>query len=674
MTEEIISNSGLLTVQKSQNEKLQRVFKLAQTATVFPQIIENKEDKEYVAITKIQGPDWYFITVYPRSIIITKALKTIGFLTIFGIIALLFLYGVMSLVLKYNFVDPLKQFIHAVRNFKINHNQWKNKTADFLNESVELSKKQNELGLLASSFVDMVHHLNTTYTKMRQYKHIVSSSSDMMALVDQQSYYLAANRACYEAFGFDSEYLMGKTVKDVFGEEFFTHSYKPHADTCLSGEIVNYQYWYTFPAVGKCYMDVTYYPYFGDNNEIIGIMVSSRNITERKKNDEARALLEDKLRQAQKMEAVGTLAGGIAHDFNNILSVILGYADFAKEEASSDPTIDAALEKIILAGNRAKDLVAQILTYSRQTEIIRTPTHLQSLISDSLELLRSTIPTTITISHEIDATCGVVLVDPTQIHQIVINLCTNAASAMEEAGGTLKIALNRYCTDESTPVTPFDSVENEYVELVISDTGTGIKPEVLDRIFDPFFTTKEAGKGTGMGLAIIHGIISGYNGAITVESELGKGTTFHVYFPVVEQETINAEADTYTPVRGNEHILFVDDEKSLLDINKNILEQLGYTISSYENSLEALSVFKRNPEKFDLVITDQTMPEMTGYELAKNILEINPSIPIILCTGYSSKVDDEKAKSLGIREFALKPVSRNTITKLIRKVLDTTTE
>ncbi len=401
----------------------------------------------------------------------------------------------------------------------------------------------------------------------------------------------------------------------------------------------------------------------GAAGELLGYQGIVRDITEQKR-------LEGQVYQAQKMEAIGTLAGGIAHDFNNILSIILGYTDLAREDAPPDSKFASDLDKVLEAGKRAKDLVQQILAFSRQAEIERIPIQLQSLIKEALKMLRSSIPTTIEIRENIDSKSGVVLADPTQINQILMNLCTNANHAMEESGGILTIALNSIHVDKSDRLLSLNIEPGEYVLLTVADTGSGIGPDVLDKIFDPYFTTKEVGKGTGLGLAIIHGIIVDYGGAITVESEVGKGTTFRVYFPVVEQEELTIIKGVGKIPMGNERILFVDDEELLIEMGQDMLERLGYSVTVRSNSLDALATFQNDPAAFDVIITDQTMPGMTGADLARRMLQIRPDIPIILCTGYSNLIDEKTAKSLGVKEFTLKPLTKGTIAKLLRKVLD----
>ncbi len=387
---------------------------------------------------------------------------------------------------------------------------------------------------------------------------------------------------------------------------------------------------------------------------------------------EKAAAMEMRLRQAQKMEAIGTLAGGIAHDFNNILAAIIGYADLAKLNVTPGTAMERDLDQVLIAGNRAKNLIKQILAFSRQAEVERIFIKIQPLLKEGLKLIRSSIPSTISIITDIDPHIGTIWADPTQVHQIFMNLCTNASHAMESIGGTLFVSLQPACIQDNDQQPHLDLTPGEYAQLTVTDTGTGIHPDIVDKIFDPYFTTKDKGKGTGLGLSIIHGVISGYGGAIRVESQLGKGTTFHVFFPVTEnkEDALPEIKEQEDIPHGTERILFVDDEELLINMGKDMLTRLGYHITVKKSSLEALEIFKEQPDNFDLVITDQTMPDMTGLELAENMLQIRPNLPIILCTGYSALVDEKVAKSQGIKEFLLKPVRRKIIAQVIRQVLD----
>lgn len=385
--------------------------------------------------------------------------------------------------------------------------------------------------------------------------------------------------------------------------------------------------------------------------------------------DEEKKTLQAQLIHAQKMEAIGTLAGGIAHDFNNLLSLILGYAEMARFASPPESMVAQKLDKVLEAGHRSVALVQQILAFSRRMDTERMPLNPVHIVKEAIKLLRPSLPSTIAIKQQIDTADRQILADPTQVHQILMNLCTNAFHAMEQTGGTLEITL-KDCELSQNDLQQYPEVHpGRFVVLSISDTGTGIDPEIWDRIFDPYFTTKEVGKGTGMGLAIVHGIITSYGGFITNEN-LENGTVFHVYFPAIEQELVPEVRPVETAPSGTGHILLIDDEEALVELCKAMLEQLGYEVTVRTNSLEALAIFLDQSNRFDAVITDQTMPGMTGINLAKRMLEIRPDIPIILCTGYSTLVSEEQAKAVGIREFASKPLTKTKIATLLKKVLD----
>lgn len=386
--------------------------------------------------------------------------------------------------------------------------------------------------------------------------------------------------------------------------------------------------------------------------------------------EEEKRGLETQLRQAQKMEAIGTLAGGIAHDFNNILSPIIGYTEMILEDIPKGNKIWEKLEQVQMAANRARDLVRHILTFSRQTDQELTPLEVQPVIKDSLKLLRASLPSTIEIKRNIDMNCGPILADLTQIHQVVMNLCTNAFHAMREEGGILSVELSEEEISSADLMYKLNLNPGPHAKLSISDTGHGMKRSVQDRIFDPYFTTKEPGEGTGLGLAVVHGIVKSYGGDIKIYSEPGKGTTFHLYFPCIEVEMSEQEPSMGDAVmKGHEHILVVDDEKYIVTMMKEMLERLGYKVSPFTSSLEAFEEFRKNPDRFDLVITDQTMPGMTGAELAAELMRARRDIPIILCTGFSELLSEEKAKVVGIKEYISKPVVKSEIAKAIRQVL-----
>ena len=400
------------------------------------------------------------------------------------------------------------------------------------------------------------------------------------------------------------------------------------------------------------------------------MMGVARNISERKHNEEERLNLEKQLLHAQKMESIGVLAGGIAHDFNNILGAILGYAELAKAESLARSLAAQYLDQVIKAGNRAKELVKQILSFSRQAKTELTPLPPASIVKETLKLLRSSLPTAITIEQDIDMDTGLILADPTQIHQIIMNLCTNAYHAMEKTGGILSISLKRKVLSEPELVNDSLVHSGSFMQLSIGDTGPGIAPEIQERIFDPYFTTKEIGKGTGMGLAIVHGIVKSYGGFISCQSQVGEGTIFQITMPTLEEQMFpETKLDELIPA-GTERILLVDDEEPIVHMEQMMLERLGYQVTARTSSLDALDIFKADPSKFDLVISDRGMPNMTGEQLARELISIRPEIPIILCTGFSDENDEKRARSLGIKGFLMKPVAIGTLATMVRKVLD----
>lgn len=383
----------------------------------------------------------------------------------------------------------------------------------------------------------------------------------------------------------------------------------------------------------------------------------------------SRRVAEEKLCQAQKMEAIGTLAGGIAHDFNNILAAILGHADLLRYDMDADDPYRGNVDEIIRAGKRAKELIRQILAFSRKSSEKPRSILVAPIAKEVLKLIRASIPSTIEIRQQINAVDAAVLADPVQVHQVIVNLCTNSAQAMEEKGGVLSVSLETVrLTKEEAAV--LHGVPGEYVLLTVADTGCGMDRATRERIFDPYFTTKPFGKGTGMGLAVVHGIMQGCGGMARVHSEVGRGTTFFVYFPVTELPVECLEDQETDWPRGSERVLLVDDEPAIVSMGEQWLSRLGYQVTAVGSSVEALERFRRNPQAFDLVITDQTMPLLPGSELTREILKLRPEMPVILCTGYSSMVNEEVAEAIGIRKYMLKPLRGKELALAVRQVLD----
>jgi PAS domain S-box-containing protein len=401
----------------------------------------------------------------------------------------------------------------------------------------------------------------------------------------------------------------------------------------------------------------------GPNGNPLSVCIVGRDLTERKG-------FEKKLRQVQKMEAIATLAGGIAHDFNNILFSISGYTELCLENIEKNSSTYNHLKEVLTASQRANDLVKQILTFSRQSEQDVRPISIVPVIKEALKLLTASLPSTIEIKEDIPTSEATIMGDPTQVHQILMNLGTNAAHAMRPKGGTLTVKVEDTALDDDIVLGHEDVSPEKYLKLTISDTGVGMDHAQMERIFDPYFTTKEATGGTGLGLAVVHGIVKKYGGFIEVQSDVGVGTTFQVFLPKVDFDVIEELESKWPVPKGDERILFVDDEKSLAEVVGQMLKSLGYDLVTKTSSIDAYETFLAQPEAFDLVITDMTMPHMTGSELAKKLLALRPDIPIILCTGFSEIINDEQAKDLGIKEFVMKPVLMRNIAETIRRVLD----
>jgi PAS domain S-box-containing protein len=377
------------------------------------------------------------------------------------------------------------------------------------------------------------------------------------------------------------------------------------------------------------------------------------------------------LRQAQKMESIGTLAGGIAHDFNNILAAVIGFSEMARDKTPAGSPIRHHLDRVVSAGIRGRDLVKQILTFSREAGQDKQPLRISSVVKETVKLLRASLPSTIDIRTNTKSPSGFVLADLTQMHQVVMNLCTNAAHAMRQTGGIISISLSdlTFSSREDAPASSLSP--GPYVKLSVTDTGEGMTPEVSERIFDPFYTTKDKGEGTGLGLSVVHGIVASHGGAITVSSEPGKGSTFTVYLPKHPENVASVSGQDNDPIAGgHERVLFVDDEEALAEMGSELLSELGYSVVSRTSSREALALFRLDPSRFDLIVSDITMPQLTGIELAREVRTLRPDMPVILCTGFSNTADPDTIREAGIRACVMKPLTKREVDRTIRKVLD----
>jgi len=499
----------------------------------------------------------------------------------------------------------------------------------------------------------------------RRYSELYQNLRDGSAAVNMEGYITEFNPAMQNMLGYSAQELYSFTCDDITPEKWHAIERNILKEQVLQrGYSDIYEKEYRKKDGTLISVEMRTYLNRDDKGMPCGYWAIVRDIGERK-------ILESQLRRAERMQTIGTLAGGIAHDFNNILSAIMGYADMALAEHSEDDRLRRYLEQVLKAGVRARDLVRQILTFSRQSDEQLSPLRISPIIKEVLKFLRSSLPATIRIHQNIQSDQDMVLADPTHIHQLLMNLCTNAAYAMRERNGTLGVTLIPVNIDAGNVLACHDLLPGKYLKLTVSDTGCGINPVIIDRIFDPFFTTKKPGEGVGMGLSVVHGIVKSYGGMITVESEVTKGTVFHVYLPLLPDRDAGCDAQTAGDIiGGQEKILFVDDEESLVHLGEIMLTSLGYDFTGKTDSREALELFRSQPAQFDLVIADMTMPNMTGLELASECMHIRSDIPVILCTGYSETITPEKARDNGLKDFIMKPMVKNQIAEAIRRALD----
>lgn len=536
-------------------------------------------------------------------------------------------------------------------------------------------RRRDELGDLSRSFDDMTERLEAITVfkdeleqRVAERTEALQRQADLLELahsailvIDGEARITFWNRAAEEMYGWTKAEAEGQPARTLLSTQYPV-SYHQYASTLTregrwEGELAH------TTKDGRQINVLSRQALQNDARNSRTIMQINLDVTEARQ-------MEQHLRQAQKQEALGTLAGGIAHDFNNILAAIIGFTELLDDQLQEESREKRYAHRILEASLRARDLTRQMLTFSRRTEGEKKPLRLSSIVKETAKLLRASIPSTVSIRVDVQSESGVILGTPVEIQQVVMNLGTNAAYAMREKGGVLDIELSDFSVPTSNG-NPYGIEPGLYMRVVVRDTGAGILPEVMDKIFDPFFTTKGQGEGTGLGLSVVMGIVKQCHGYITAESQPGEGSIFSVYFPKVEQEpemlpTIGQE----TISSGNERILLVDDEEAIVEIGEEILAELGYEVTCRTSSRQALALFRLDPSRFDLVITDQTMPELTGMELAREMLVIRPDLPIILTTGFSHVVNAERAEANGIKGFVLKPLTKSEIGRTLRKVLD----
>ncbi|MGM0452829.1 MAG: PAS domain-containing hybrid sensor histidine kinase/response regulator [Thermodesulfobacteriota bacterium] len=508
-----------------------------------------------------------------------------------------------------------------------------------------------------------------------KYRSILDSIEDGYYEVDLSGNIRFFNHSLLRIFGYTDAEIRGTNYRHVVAEPDRKTIFQTFNYVYRTGKPVKTFNWRLLRKDGGVrFVETSVSPNLDDDGNPSGFRGIVRDITKRRRAEQKHRELEAQLQHAQKMESLGTLAGGIAHDFNNILFPLIGYTEMAIEDLPENDTIRENLEQVLQSAERAKALVQQILTFSRQSrEHVNEPVLIEPIVKETIKLLQNTVPATIAIETDIAAKAGRVMIHPAQVHQVIMNLCTNAVHAMEnQSSGVLRVSVKTvHIAQKDKPVHP-DLTPGPYVCISVADTGNGIEPGVVEKIFEPYFTTKPQEKGTGLGLSVSYGIVKNADGVIAVDSPAGEGARFDVYLPVAAESAPASEpAGHKGPLpTGREEVLLVDDEYRIVELEKQIIESLGYRVCPRTSSIEALEAFRHNPDRFDIVLTDQTMPNMTGMELARALLKIRADIPIILCTGYSEQVTPEKIENIGIATVMMKPISKKDIAFTLRQTID----
>ena len=532
----------------------------------------------------------------------------------------------------------------------------------FLALSLESTRK--------SYYPQLKKQLENTQKNEKRLQLLIDNMPAQISCVDSDERYVLVNRAFEKSFRLKKNQILGKRMKTIIGQKSYNIVIS-HIKKALSGKSGHFEFSFTTKKNTTRWYEINYVPEINHKSETIGFYALTIDLTEKKQADEEKNRLKDRLRQSQKMEAIGTLSGGIAHDFNNILSGIFGYSQLADTHINEPERAKEYINKVFTAAQRASSLIQQILTFSRQTKYNKQPIYLIMILKEALKLIRSTLPSNIEI-REFLVSKSAVLADATQIHQVVMNLCTNAYHAMEDDSGILTVRLEDVLLNNKPVPGDTGCCSGDYLKLEISDTGSGIPPDISEKIFDPYFTTKKIDKGTGLGLAVVNGIVKKHNGFIEFDSSPGVGTVFKIYLPVIKDKRIQSgttSKDEENVPDASERLMLVDDEDAILESLGTILSSRGYRVSSFDNSISALKEFKRDPYAFDIIVTDMTMPRMTGDRFSIEALKIRPNIPIILCTGFHKNFTEDQALKIGIKKYLPKPIISSELIKCIKKLL-----
>lgn len=619
----------------------------------------------YFPFWKWQIVSFIYEKDYLRPIALTRTILYLGTLGVFT-----FLVLAVFLVFHWRVTLPLNQIINATGVLA---------RGDF--QKLQMNRG-DEIGQVALAFDTMVdsleedqHRLHSTLAALKDSEEryrLLTEYSLAIILIIENGYIIYVNKKPIGDYGYTPQDLLGVKLQEIISPEDRNRFQDLLGSLERGGLPMAYQElrWLTKSGEARWLEMLTLPINYRGRDVILG---HALDIHDKKVADLEKAKLEEQLRQSQKLEAIGTLAGGIAHDFNNILAAIQGNVELTLLFLEKDPDLNqvkANLQEVLQAGKRAQDAVRQILTFTRSIDQQKERVQVHLILKEVLNLIRATLPPSIEIRTRIDDRSGAVLADPTQIHQVIMNLCTNAYQAMQERGGALEVSLDNVRLGASKARTSPQLPPGSYLRLVVSDTGPGMEPQVRERIFEPYFTTKEPGEGTGLGLAVVHGIVSRLGGAIIVDSNPGKGSCFQVYLPRLKTGKTPQTEEEAPLTPGKERILYVEDERQVAEVGRRLLAYLGYQVTALNSSLEAREVFHSRPQDFDLVITDLTMPQMTGVELAADLVKIRPDLPIILCSGFNESVSPEIARKLNIREFLMKPAKLADFAKAIRRVLD----
>jgi len=598
------------------------------------------------SVSLVDINEWTIIVFQPDSVV--KAVLSRIERTNLSILVTLFLIALsLQYVILYKWIKPIRKLEDQSRRVSMGVYDQKMK-ADY-----------REFVSVSNSFNSMAEKIQQREKELRQseekFKSMMEGMSDGAYICSQNYIITYLNPAMKEIVGHD---VTGQVCFQAF------HDREKRCKRCSFDDIEkgkHVEYEMNFKGDNRTF-SIKSSPISQSNGEIAKLAIF-RDITHIKE-------MEAQLRQAQKMESIGIMAGGVAHDFNNLLYMIIGNTELALEDTPIKSSAFENLESIKSAGLKAAGIVKQLLDFSRKADPNLKVIDGVSVIKEALEFLRATIPSTINIVQLLPKDSIAIMGDPIQIHQVFMNICTNASQAMEATGGNLDIIVKQVTFEHHATINHSNLAPGAYLKVIIKDSGSGIPKNIKDQIFDPYFTTKEFGKGLGMGLSVVLGIIKSHNGAISVDSSPNDGTAFTIFLPIIsdQPESENGEPDVFP--KGSETILFIDDEKSLVDMTKKILMRLGYVVDATMDPIKAINLFKENPQTYDLVITDMTMPEMTGLELLEKLKKIRNDIPIIICTGYSSVLDEKKAKKLGVSAYLMKPVPMSKLAKQVRQIMD----